>query len=234
MHEICETAQTADEAQAQLEMEMDLNKFCCSFCRAPPPDDEADELKAIMRRFEANDALAIGQLGTAHLLGEFGLQKDEDNGLALLLRAANLGDSHSSYKLGCIHNAGHFGVTRNKFVAKRYWEKAAERGHIFARGNLAHAEIDNGNLSQAKRHWQIAAAAGSENSMMSLIGCFQLHKLRHDDLAICLQSYDKALIEMRSEQRSNYERFLRLEEGTPAIGEYWRDRAGAIRARQSN
>lgn len=229
MLEICETAQTEEQAQ-----EIDFEKFCCPFCRALPPEDEADELKAIMRRFEANDAKAAGQLGMAYLVGDFGLRKDNNEGLFRLLHGANLGDPNSCYSFACIYYEGHFGATRNKFVAKKYWEKAAEGGHIYARENLAQAEKDNGNFSQAKRHWQIAAAAGGEKSVMCLIACFQENKLCHKDLAICLQTYDKAWIGMRSEQRSNYERFLRLEEGTPAREQYWRDRAMAIRARQSN
>ena len=184
-----------------------------------------------MKRAEVNDAVAIGRLGNYYLSGDLGLRKDKDKGLALLIRAANLGDPHSCYKLGCIYKFGHCDVICDDAVAIKYWEPAAEKGHVGAREHLAHEEEDNGNFSRAKKHWRIAAALGSEHSMFCLIGCFQTNTLRHNDLAICLQSYDKAWIGQRSEQRSNYERFLRLEKGE-ATDEYWRDRV--IRAMKSD
>jgi len=210
---------------------LDNFKEKCAFCRAPPPENDEALLKAIMERAEMNDAKFIGDLGTQYMEGHLGLRMDKAKGLGLLTRAANLGDATACAALGTLYWLGEDGVPLDKTKARSYWERAAKKGDVASRANVGSFEHSNDNFRAAIKHYRIAAAAGEDTSVTNLITCFELDILRHNDLAWCLQAKDKACIEMKSEQRTEYEKYMYLKE----VGDgkqYWKDRIAAALAKE--
>jgi len=211
---------------------LDAMDFKCAFCRTPMATSEKEALNRAMKRAEMNDAQAIGTIGLQNLTGSYGLPTDKAKGEELLTRAANLGDAPSCSVLGEAYNFGLFGIMCDKLKAKTYWERAAKRGDVRARSNLGRLEMENDNILAAIKHWRIAAAAGDETSVTNLITCFEQDILRHNDLAWCLQAKDKACIEMKSEQRSEFDRY-EGKETRDAQEKYWEDRVAAALAKKN-
>jgi len=182
----------------------------------------------MMKRADLNDGGAIGILGEEYMNGAK-VPTDKAKGLELLSRAADLGDEHGCNALGWRYLNGKGGVSRDKAKAKQYYGRAAEKGDVIARARLGYIENNDLNYRAAMRHWRIAAAGGSELSVTNLIRCYETEQLRHNDLAWCLQAKDKACIEMKSEQRTEYEKYF--EEFGAGDGEneseYWWRRVNA-------
>jgi len=183
-----------------------------------------------MERAEMNDAKFIGYLGMEYMDGGLGLPKDIAKGLELLTRAVNLGDGDACNALGELYWHGEDGVVPDRAKARLYWEHAAKKGDDRAKASLGVVENEDGNVRVAMEHWRIAAASGNEISMANLICYFERDVLRHRDLAWCLQAKDKACIEMKSKQRTEFVKYD--EEFGPFGGQfatqketqYWADR----------
>jgi len=161
-----------------------------------------------------------------------GLPMDKAKGLELLTRAADLGYGHASCTLGNLLEEGwKYGVSYDKLKARQYFERAAELGHVGALLKLGLLEQKNDNYRAAIKHWRIAAAMGDEIAVANLISCFEGEKLLHNDLANCLQTKDKACLDMKSEQRTEFEKYVE-EFGNAEDGyKYWSDRIALAKSK---
>lgn len=82
---------------------------------------------------------------------------------------AALGSGAAQERLAIVYSEEGWIVKRDKEKALHYNRLAAMRGHVIARHNLGIAEKDKGStkvyVSNAVKHWKIAAMAGSDYSM---------------------------------------------------------------------
>jgi hypothetical protein len=167
----------------------------CPFCRHPSPktDAEADENR--LRRVEANDPVALREMGTRrHDEGDY------KSAVEYWTKAAELGDINAYHDLANAYMDGE-GVERDMNKAIYHWEKAAIGGHHFARYNLGYAEERNGRMDRAAKHHIIAANLGYDGSMKRLRQCYQGGWVSKEDFAATLRAHQAAVDATKSPQR---------------------------------
>ena len=168
----------------------------CPFCREQLPGngDEADRIT--MRRVEANDPVAIHEIGVKHYI-------DGDYGSAYncFKDAAKLGDVESHYSMSHMYREG-FGVQKDEKMKVYHLEEAAIGGHVDARYNLASYEWSNHKFNRALKHWVIAARLGHNESMQILERSFTLgNLLSKEDFTSTLHAFQTAVDASVSPQR---------------------------------
>ena len=107
-------------------------------------------MKRIMKRMEANDAMAIHSLGVFYARGMNGYPVDHTKALELWYRASELGSARSFNDIGRAYDVGQ-GVERDEKKAAHYYELAAIGGDETARHNLGNKEYRAGNIGAAAR-----------------------------------------------------------------------------------
>jgi TPR repeat protein len=144
-------------------------------------------------------------------LGRLGLPIDQAKCLELLSEAGDLGYLEAQYTLGSYHAQGKMGLEQNDEEAFKYEKKAAEGGHLNALHNAGCMEVENYDFVAGMRHWRLAASGGYRKSMECLIlFFFEKGLLHHDDLADTLQAMYHARAEMKSEDRDDYIKQLKM------------------------
>jgi TPR repeat protein len=149
-----------------------------------------------MKRVEANDVGAMHALGNYHYHGLGGLQQDQAKAIELWKQAAKLGSSQAHYNL--VVDYRHGGDLKK---AKFHYEAAAMAGHEVARNMLGNMEFKSGNKERAVKHWIIAASAGSDSAMHTLLVVFGQGVLSRESIDSTLTAYNNSCAEMRSEAR---------------------------------
>ena len=72
----------------------------CPYCNSDQVGKTDEEMvEEIMKRVEANDAVAMGMLGSYYNYGQLGLQQDHNKAIELWTRAADLGCSKALINL---------------------------------------------------------------------------------------------------------------------------------------
>jgi hypothetical protein len=104
-----------------------LNVGTCPFCRHPPPKTEEEEDRNKMKRVEANDPVALHQMGCERYE-----EGDYNTAFEFLTKAAELGDVNAHYQLAFMHHAG-IGVEKDEKRELHHLEETAIRGHPEAR-----------------------------------------------------------------------------------------------------
>ena len=180
----------------------------CAFCRTPMTESSDEEyLVRLSKRVERRDRQAMCNMAVMYRYGDLGLPVDQVKCIDLLRQSAGLGLPDAQCKLGSFHCNGEMGLEHNEEEAVKYWEKAAEGGHVLARHNLG--SVDNECVA-AMRHWRLSASMGYRNSMEALIeDCFENGLLHHRDLAETLQAMYRARAEMKSADRDAYIEYLK-------------------------
>jgi len=144
----------------------------CPFCRTPTPYTDEEVITRLIKRADANDPLAVHQLGVCYCRGLYELPKDIIKALELWHRAAELGYPQAYCGIGVVYEFGlgvEVGVDVDKKKAKHYYELGAMGGCEMARHNLGNIEARAGNMSRALKHWMIAVRSGrSESSNLAL------------------------------------------------------------------
>ncbi|KAK1733667.1 Sel1-like repeat family protein [Skeletonema marinoi] len=177
----------------------------CPFCRKDLPKtyEECDKQK--MKRVEANDPVAMYEVG-------FNLFKkgNYSSAFGYWMKAAELGDAAAHYRLSCMYHNGD-GVEKDgekEMIVEKdcekevhHLEEAAIGGHPRARHNLGFHEYDNGNIERAVKHWIIAAAQGHDGSIKALMYEFRRGFVSKDDLAAALRAHQAAVDATKSPQR---------------------------------
>ena len=146
----------------------------------------------------------------AHGDGKFGLPVDQAKCIALVRESADLGFPPAQYQLGEYYMWGEMGLEQNEEEAIKYMKEAAAGGHLSSLHNLGCIPNVNGDVVAAMRYWRLSASAGSMRSMEALIGCFEDCLLHHADLAETLQAFCRSRGEMKSENRDEYIKYLKM------------------------
>jgi TPR repeat protein len=111
----------------------------CPFCRAPPPEDDAEVLAHIRRHVVNEVPEAIRQLAINYANGQLGLVKSSKKAVRLFKRAVELGDTEAMFKLGIMYERGErAGVKLNHVKAMQLWRAAADRGDARGQAMMAH------------------------------------------------------------------------------------------------
>ena len=181
----------------------------CAFCRETVPRSTEEMLARRFERIKRNDPVAMAGLGSDYGYGRHGLPLDQTKCLDLLRQSADLGCSDAHYQLGSFHNTCAMGLEQNEEEALKYFEKAAEGGHLVSRHNLGWFAKDTYGDSAAMPHWRLAASGGFKKSMILLTECFEIGLLHHSDLAETLQTFYRARAEMKSKDREQYIAYLK-------------------------
>ena len=172
----------------------------CPFCRTPVPKSDAEYIKRIMKRVEANDPVAVYNLGCNYYNGRMSLQQNKRKAMKLWFRAGELGHDGANFNLGISYDFGE-GAEKDEKKAKYHYELAAMGGYVKARHNLGILEQELGNMERAVKHWMIAAMAGYDNSLNAIRQCYLEGHATKDDFEKALRAHKHATDEMKSDHR---------------------------------
>ena len=179
----------------------------CPFCRAPYPDNDADELAMIQARVEKKDPNAIMALAQKYYFGTLGMQKDLRKAVELWTEAAELGSVEALFYLGFLYcNGGGCGVREDKAKGIHFFVKAAMQGHAVSRHNLGFHEAEKGNHDRAVRNLLISAKMGLKESVDTTKKLFINGQATKEQYAQALKGYQDATEEMKSHDRDEAKR----------------------------
>lgn len=200
-----------DFSQKMIELKENRAQTCI-FCRQPVPETPAELEQNRLKRIEANDPLALREMGV--------IQRDKGNygsAFEYYTKAADLGDVDAHFLLCASYALGQ-GVEMNEKKKLYHMEKAAIDGHVKARFNLGIHEWNlgvnegkEGSFERAARHFNIAANFGCIKSLEKLKECYENGYASKEEYSIGLRAYQKALDAMKSPQRDAAEEYLRNE-----------------------
>ena len=189
----------------------------CVFCRTVKPRSDKEILARLRKRVQRKDIEALRRIALKHGFGQLGLSVDPAKCIDLLRQSAGLGSPLAQTQLASFHWNGEMGLEQSEREALKYYEKAAEGGHVLARHNLGCKKDESGDHDVAMRYWRLSASVGYSNSMELLIECFENGLLHHSDLAKTLRVFYRARAEMKSVDRDEYIEYLKR------TGEYHED-----------
>ena len=173
------------------------------FCRQPYPKSFAEEnLNKMKRAEEANDPIAIREVGAIHHS-----KGDYSSAFDCWTKAAKLGDAKSHYQLSELYTDG-LGVERNKKKVIYHLEEAAIRGHVISRFNLGAEEKKNGKIERAVKHFIIAANHGDDDSIDMLRDMYAQGLVAKGEFAAALRSHQAAVDATKSPHREEVESLL--------------------------
>ena len=178
--------------------EVDNDK--CPFCRTPTPKTNGEGLERNKKRMEANDPIAIYNIGNYYMKGKHGYEQDYSKAIELWQRAGKLGYPKAYNNIGCSYECGR-GVEVEKKKAIHYFELAAIGGEVIARYNLGLVEQERGNIDRALKHYTIAVRDGESDSLEVIKRLYSNGHASKEDYTIALQCYQAYLGEIKSDQR---------------------------------
>jgi len=197
--------------RGQREPPLPLLPRLCAFCRTAAPPSNEELLVQLRKRVELKDPNALYNMAVEYGNGQLGLSVDQAKCIDLMRQSSGLGCTEAQLKLGSFYDSGMMGLEQNEEEAFKYEKKAAEGGQLNALYNVGCFEAKNGDLVAAMRHWRLAASGGYKNSMQGLIAFyFENGLIHHGDLAETLQAMYLARGEMRSEDRDQYIKHLKM------------------------
>ena len=153
-----------------------------------------------MKRVEANDAIAIYNLGCYYQYAAHGFPQDYKKALELFHKAGEFGYADAYLGIGNAYDYGQ-GVKVDKKKANHYYELAAIKGDADARHNLGINEKEAGNTERALKHYMIAASAGDNDSLDCIKDMYSDGDATKEDYTKALKSYQIYLDEVKSKQR---------------------------------
>lgn len=167
----------------------------CPFCRKPAPDTYEEQIERLMKRIEANDPVAMCEMGTGRY------QKgDYNSAFENYSRAAALGDVLAHYQLATLYHFGQ-GVEKDEKKEMHHLEHAAIEGNPNARNNLGCVEWEIGRVDRAAKHWIIASKLGNDKSLERVKDLYKDGHVSKDDFTAALRGYQNTINEMKSPQR---------------------------------
>lgn len=179
----------------------------CPFCRHPRPKTEEEGLLNQKKRAEANDPVALYNLGMDRFVaGEYA------TAVEYWEKAAELGDIESHHKLSLRYLQGH-GVEKDTKKATHHMERASIGGHVLARYNLGQLEGRKFEFDKAVKHFIIAANLGYDASIEKLKELYAGGFVSKYDFAAALRAYQAAVDATKSPQRDAAEEFRKFRNG---------------------
>ena len=186
--------QGCNQANAKREREGRL-LHKCPFCRKLMPSTHEEQFELLMKRIEANDPVAICQMGL-----EKHKEGDYKAAFEYWTRAAALGDVTAHYNLSCLYGEGR-GVEKDEKKERYHLERAAIAGHPEARNNLACMEGQHGRYDRAVKHHIIASKLGDVGSLETLKNLCKDGFVSKEDYVAALRGHKAAVDETKSLQR---------------------------------
>ena len=181
-------------ANQKREIEERLRKSC-PFCRTPAPKSLLEDDKNRMKRIEANDPIALRQVGSQHR------EEGNDKGaVEYWAKAAELGDVVAHYQISCMYGNGE-GVEKDEKKEMYHLEKAAIGGHPKARRRLGVLELANVRIDRAAKHYIIGANLGDDYLLERVKNMYRAGFVSKDDFAATLRAHHAAVDAMKSPQR---------------------------------
>ena len=104
----------------------------CAFCRTVKPRSEEETLARLRKRVQRKDIEALRRISLGHGFGHFGLAVDQAKCIDLLRQSAGLGSLLAQTQLANFHRNGEMGLEQSEKEVLKYYEKAAEGGHVLA------------------------------------------------------------------------------------------------------
>jgi len=183
------------EGQLQQKCPRERLQPTCPFCRHPAPNSEEETKKNFMKRVDANDPIAICEMGT--MRGEEG---DCDSAIEYWTKAAALGNIVAHHNLSLMYRKGQC-VEKDAKKELHHLEQAAIGGNPSARFNLGCYERKRFKYERAVKHWIIAANLGDDDSMKMVKEGFQGGLVSKEDFAAALRAHHAAVDATKSPQR---------------------------------
>eukprot|EP00577_Skeletonema_sp_RCC1716_P021112 CAMPEP_0113433202 /NCGR_PEP_ID=MMETSP0013_2-20120614/34736_1 /TAXON_ID=2843 ORGANISM="Skeletonema costatum, Strain 1716" /NCGR_SAMPLE_ID=MMETSP0013_2 /ASSEMBLY_ACC=CAM_ASM_000158 /LENGTH=290 /DNA_ID=CAMNT_0000322733 /DNA_START=56 /DNA_END=927 /DNA_ORIENTATION=- /assembly_acc=CAM_ASM_000158 len=188
----CDYANLKREFQGRLQPK-------CLFCRQPMKKnvEERERNTRMMKRVEANDPVAIYEMGVFRYE-----EGDYEGAFEYLTKGAELGDAGAALSW--------HGVEEDENKRVHHLEEAAIGGHPDARHNLSSFELRNGRMDRAVKHAIIAANLGHDISLGFLKSAYKVGGLvggliSKDDFAATLRAHQAAVDATKSAQREEAE-----------------------------
>jgi tetratricopeptide (TPR) repeat protein len=182
-----------DFARLKQELEQRRERTCI-FCRHPVPNQQ-EANRILMKRVEANDPVALLQLGSIHFN-----EGNYKSAFEYFTKAAQLGDVTAHYQLSVMYKEG-VGVEQDEKKMIYHLEQAAIGGDPGARYSLGAKEWNNGQYKRAIKHFIIAANFGHDDAMKELKLGYRDGLVSKDDFASTLRAHKAAADAMKSPQR---------------------------------
>ena len=175
----------------------------CPFCRCAAPKTDEECIKQLMKRIEANDPVAMRQMGTERFK-----KGNYESAFEYWARAAALGDAHAHFQLSGMYREGK-GVEKDMKRVLHHLKEAAIGGHPEARYNLAYFE-DIVRLDRAAKHWIIAANLGHDLSLECLKDAYTSGFISKEDFAAALRGHHTAIKATKSPQREEAAKLMQV------------------------
>ena len=167
----------------------------CPFCREVLPSTDEERNVQMMKRVEANDPVAMCQMGTKRCH-----KGDYKAAFEYWTKAVALGDVEAHHQLSIMYREGIF-VVKDWKRALYHMEEAAIGGHPDARHNLAYFEDINGQHITAVKHYVIAAKLGFDDSLKNVKTLYEEGRVSKDVFSAALLGYQAAIEATKSPQR---------------------------------
>ena len=192
----CSHANVKREIEGRLERK-------CPFCRTAAPKTDEESNERMMNRVEANDSVAMREIGLERYH-----KGDYMAALEYSAKAAALGDADAHFHLSTLYLFG-LGVEKDKKKQRHHLEQAAIGGHPGARHNLALLEGRNGQHNRAAKHWIIAAKLGCDNSLKCVRDLCKDGHVSKEDYAAALRGHKAAIDATKNPQRERAYEFFK-------------------------
>jgi TPR repeat protein len=167
----------------------------CPFCREELPATQEEAKKIAMKRVEANDPVALFQVGC--WCNEEG---DYEKANKYFTKAAKLGNIESHFNLSILYAQGQ-GVEKDEEKEIYHLEEAATGGHPDARFNLGCIELRNGRFDRGVKHYVIAAKLGYDRAVKAVKNGFEDGIASKENYATALRGHQAAVDATKSKQR---------------------------------
>jgi TPR repeat protein len=167
----------------------------CPFCRHPAPKSEAEADRNAKKRVEANDPVALREVGARR-----DKEGDYKSAFEYWTKAAALGDVAAHYNLSTLYHRGEV-VEKDEKKELHHLEVATIGGSLFARNSLRTIEGENGRYERAFKHFIIAAKLGEDDSLDALKKGFKEGYVSKEDFAAALRGHQAAVNATKSPQR---------------------------------
>ena len=184
----CNFANRRRETERRLEQK-------CPFCRTAAAKTKEESNERLMKRAEANDPVAMRNMGTDRY--------DEGDYTAAFeywTRAAALGDVPAHFQLSTLYGEGE-GVEKDEKKELHHLTVAAIAGHPAARYNLGYMDMKNNQVVRAVKHFIIAAKLGHDQALAALKNLYKDGFVSKDDFAAALRGHHAANKATESPQR---------------------------------
>ena len=141
----CDFANQKQEHEQMLELK-------CPFCRHALPKSQVEAEMILMKRVEANDPVAVRQIGTLH-----SDEGDYKRAFEYWTKAAALGDEIAHYQLSCLYKEGGGVVEKDKKKRVYHLEEAAIGGLV---------DATNGTMANPRGQQNIGSSPRSLETMI--------------------------------------------------------------------